>query len=492
MAMEREISGNPYAGYGSVVLGRRLVGREKEITRILARLGSGSMSIIGEPRIGKTSLVKETLRRFRGSSRRTPFTWINLKCVSDSQCLFTEMADGIMEDLVDSCSMEIPESTARVLSQQPRDGYESWRRTCRVLKSLKKAGLTCIVVVDEFDAVRRMDDFTMQRLREMLIHHEDFGLSAVIVSRRDLSSLEGQVDGCSPLSNACEPLYVTPLFPSDLELMVGRAGPVWSLSAKDLRQLETHCGGHPYLAEMILCNGWEERSVEKGIAHSLASLFDYYEALKQLLQEDELFDQLLQLVVGPRWSLELRARERFARRGLVRQKAGSDSEFDAFSTHFTSYLEKASREAEGDLWVLWRETETAIRDFVERVYRDHLGEDWLEDLRGSNDGIKLCMGKCQERMEREVKNFGACASTRLLDYTYPMDLWSLINATWNCFQPHLGNTTSYWNERFSKLAKVRTPVSHSRELHVPEGEIALAQQYCRDLLKALRGSETAS
>ena len=45
---------NPFLGYGRVVTGDRLVGREVEkYLREIIRLGSGSLSIIGEPRIGK-------------------------------------------------------------------------------------------------------------------------------------------------------------------------------------------------------------------------------------------------------------------------------------------------------------------------------------------------------------------------------------------------------------------------------------------------------
>jgi hypothetical protein len=58
---------NPYAGFGKIVRGDRLVGREADIDNIveMLRTDSGSIAVIGNPRIGKTSVVIEALSRLR-------------------------------------------------------------------------------------------------------------------------------------------------------------------------------------------------------------------------------------------------------------------------------------------------------------------------------------------------------------------------------------------------------------------------------------------
>ena len=58
---------NPFADFGTVISNERFIGRENELKRIESRLfgegGYGSLALEGLPRIGKTSLVAEAIRR---------------------------------------------------------------------------------------------------------------------------------------------------------------------------------------------------------------------------------------------------------------------------------------------------------------------------------------------------------------------------------------------------------------------------------------------
>ena len=57
-------SQNPFSDYGTIVEGERFIGRKNEIASIHSRvLGNnyGNLSIVGLPRIGKSSLVWNAL-----------------------------------------------------------------------------------------------------------------------------------------------------------------------------------------------------------------------------------------------------------------------------------------------------------------------------------------------------------------------------------------------------------------------------------------------
>ena len=91
-------------------------------------------------------------------------------------------------------------------------------------------------------------------------------------------------------------------------------------------------------------------------------------------------------------------------------------------------------------------------------------------------------------MENDQRNFGPAASNRLLDFTYPMNLWEILCAEWQLFEPRLGQSRSHWNTRLTLLAKVRTPAAHNRD--IPSHELLAAQSYCKELLAVLRNVST--
>ena len=79
----------------------------------------------------------------------------------------------------------------------------------------------------------------------------------------------------------------------------------WVVSEEDRGLLPFYSGGHPYVAEMVLCKAWHTRSVSDGVERSVGHIFDYYEHIRSILEEDGLFDQLQQIAVGPRVSVSL-------------------------------------------------------------------------------------------------------------------------------------------------------------------------------------------
>jgi len=63
---------NPFIGYGKVIGGERLVGRQSALDEIFERINrnGGSVAVIGSPRIGKTSLASEVMNRSASAGSR--------------------------------------------------------------------------------------------------------------------------------------------------------------------------------------------------------------------------------------------------------------------------------------------------------------------------------------------------------------------------------------------------------------------------------------
>lgn len=469
---------NPYSGYGNIVLGERLVGRERHIDAMLKRLASngGSLSVVGEPRIGKSSLAKEVCRQLSSTYPERPIVWLDASTITSETELFVSLIDEVT-DALEVNGPGVSDSLSQFAAMQVSNAYDAYRRCRKGLQSLNTQGIQPIVVLDEFDAIRQYENAAAltRRLRELIYHNYDTGLSCVLISRRSLANIESQLADVSNLDGVCEQIYLGPLNIEATLALARRGFDTWSFECSDYKLLWWFTGGHPYLAEMVLCLAHDMGNVADATNIVAANVFEFYERLRNILEEDNLFDQLVQLTVGPAWSLKSGSPDKLLRYGVIHKQ--EDNEFRGWSEHFQLYLEHCARETPS--WEMWKETELALRNFIECVCQEHFGNDWLEVLTKRHKAVASLKEQCQKNMEKERRCFGPSASGRILEYTYPNQLWELISAEWAVFGPLLGKDKSYWCERFNQLSKVRTPTAHNRI--VPDHEIVIAEGYCKEL-----------
>jgi hypothetical protein len=463
-----------------------MVGRNAEFENILARLGvdGGSVAVIGLPRIGKTSLAKDIYRRLVETDPLSIRLWIDLSTISESRPLFQILTDEFVNTLSNR-DVSYYDSIKKLIATSTSDSYEAYRLFKRVLVIAAKAGLKAQLFIDEFDAIKTFSDAmpTVQRLRDLVYNQAETGLCGVFIARRSLRTLELSIADVSTLDGVCEQQYLGPLDSRGLaELLDRSAKEGWVVSEEDSQLLHFYTGGHPYLAEMVLCRAWSERSVAKGAVPSLGDIFDYYEHVRKILEEDGLFDQLLQIAVGPRFSLRAGSVERLLRFGVLRT-TGQGGCFRAWADHYQSYLEKCVRDA--PLISLWKETEISVRNFVSAVYSGALGAGWIDILRRRHKNLGAIINRCDEMMKKERENFGHSESVTVLYYTYPMELWEFVTAEWPLFRGQLGRTKDYWSQRFAHLSKVRTPTAHNRDIVLAPHEIKLAEAYCEELISII-------
>ena len=75
---------NPFADYGNIVGGQRFIGRQESLkvleSRVIRPQEPGNLAIIGEPRIGKSSLVYKAVieRKNELIAKKLLPIWINL------------------------------------------------------------------------------------------------------------------------------------------------------------------------------------------------------------------------------------------------------------------------------------------------------------------------------------------------------------------------------------------------------------------------------
>ncbi len=88
---------NPFADYGNIVRGERFIGRKENLrvieSRIVRPKEPGNLAIIGEPRIGKSSLVYKAIVEQKDNliAKNLLPIWINLATYDQASMFFRSL-----------------------------------------------------------------------------------------------------------------------------------------------------------------------------------------------------------------------------------------------------------------------------------------------------------------------------------------------------------------------------------------------------------------
>ena len=493
---------NPYADFGTTITEDRFVGRERELRTIASRIfgerGFGSIAVVGLPRIGKTSLVSEAIRRAEALpiGRRLVVVRSNVGEPGSVEELFRTLIEELAEEI--RCrGLDDALVNGQMTEALASPGID-FIRVRAVFRSLRRANIRPVWVLDEFDAGRRLFEGTPQFfhwLRE-LCSNPQFKAAVVIVAKRrlqDVARLAGR--DSDYWANVLMTLALKPLSDAEIDDFFSRldANGV-RLGEAERTEVRAVCGGHPYLLDAFGYHTWEhvrqEEEVSVGwVEKECATLArDYFEQVSTVLSEAVLSDgtmlsKAVQVLVGPQWDVAVQDVDALRELGVL--LSDGEGELRGFSRSFEDHLRVVERGF--DFWPLWRETERALRRYLDRRLRDKFGQDWPEELGKARPKFQERIAHWREEREKERRRFGARAESSLLAYTYPMQLYELMGVDWSALgEPLFGADRGGWNGKFGVLAKVRTPVAHSREGVVGDGERTQAMGICREILDRYR------
>ncbi len=488
---------NPFSDYGTIVYGERFINRRDSIrvieNRVIRPMEPGNLAVIGDYRIGKSSLVYHSVMTRKDDllrKRRIPI-WINLATFDQAsiffRTLFTSSHDEI--ESLGWATDAIKHAAERAL-QDTVSWSEGYGRIQRYFEKVRQSGTQILFILDEFDNARRLfkgDVSGFQGLRE-LSYRPEWRVSFITTSRRSLQSIELQTKAISTLEGVFQHYYLGMFDDSTFEEYLARLSSVGIITKPEIREdLVFYCGGHPYLLEML---GYEMvelfRETNVSDVHEAAkrveqSFIHHYEHMLDVLREDGSLSKILQILFGPVIDVQPTDAEELQRYGLIRPT--EQGNYASFSEHFQAYLKMIGRNV--DLWPLWRETEIALRRLVTERMINQYGEHWVDKSCKARPNLKPIFERCAEAQQREERSFGSRASRNLLDFTYPRDLFDIIFAEWAMFKDVFGKDKAYWDQRSQLLSKIRNPLAHNREQSLYDYERQIAEGYCREILATL-------
>jgi hypothetical protein len=490
---------NPFSDYGNIISGKRFIGREASIdaikNRILRPKDAGNLAIIGEPRIGKSSLVNHTVMEHKKEliSKNIIPIWINVATFKQSSSFFRALVTDCYDELedLDLLTKSIKKAKKRAIEDEST-WNEGYSKIQRFFKKIRQEGLRILFILDEFDHARYlfMNDISgFQGLRE-LAYRPEWRVTFITTSRRTIREIEEHTHAISTFDGIFQKHFLGMFNEIDLQEYFSRLDLTGVTTNQELKeQIDFYCGNYPYLLEMIgfeiieTFRKTEQVDFINSVKKAESSLYDQYDRMISLMQEDNSFSKLLQILIGPIIDVKQTDVDTFLRHGLI--KSASDRDYyQAFSTHFHEYLKIIEREV--DLWPIWKKTELALRHLITSKMTVKYGDQWLVELEKSQTKLKRIFDSCRSAQAKEKRSFGNRASQNLIDFTYPSDLFAIMFAEWkDVFSSVLRKDKNYWDQRAQLLSKVRNPLAHSRDSVLAEHERYLAEGYCKEILAVL-------
>ena len=217
---------------------------------------------------------------------------------------------------------------------------------------------------------------------------------------------------------------------------------------------------------------------------------EYHQQVTEVLEDGPMLSKAIQVIVGPQWDVTAEDVAALCELGVLRDEDGI---LRGFSRAFEDHLRIMGRSIH--IWPLWRDTERALRDVLERNLEGNFGPMWPNALGKARPKLKPMIDECRKLRDAEQQKFGLHnAEPSLLSYSYPMDLYKIMSADWaNLGEPLLGKNKQSWALKFNILAKVRNPLAHNRAESVDDGDRKQAEGICREILNRYRDhAKTAS
>ncbi len=502
---------NPFADYGKIVYGENFIGREQDIkvieNRIVRPKRPGNLAIIGMPRLGKSSLVWNCLmtKKDKLAEKKIIPIWINVGTSEDTCSFFI--------DLISKCGNELyklirKEKGLKTIYNEIIKSNNPWNQCynsiLKFFKLLKEQGYNLIFILDEFDTARHVfrDSITgFQKLRE-LSYNPNYNITFITTSRRSIFDIEMKIKYGSTFYETFMDHYLGLFNSSDKELYYKKYELYdLELSVEDKNQIEDYSNGHPFLLGMLgykifeNFNNTNKINVSKAIQNVEQSTLNHYEHLIRILDEEEKLDKLLQILFGPVLDVKKMDINNLLKCNIIKElNVKSENNFQNFnkraiysgySEHFNRFLYIIQREV--DLWPIFSQTEKELRNLISSLLLEFYSNNWVKNIEKDHNQLVELFNVARANQEKEKKSFGERASTNILDFTYPDDLFAIISTKWkNIFENVFKKDRNYWATRFNYLAMIRSPIVHNRVDSLGYFEKQIAEGYCKEILNIIR------
>lgn len=249
---------NPYLNRVAIKDPRQFFGRSREVSKIFSRLGASrpqSISVVGERRIGKSSLLyfidhPEVRARFLDRSETYAFAFIDLQ--QKRRLTLTEF----FKEMFALLAKEIGEGS--LTSLEPT--FDSVRA---VLEDFRRDGRKLVVLFDEFDAITTNRAFDLEFYSFLRSIANNYDVAYVTSSARDLQELcHTQLIADSPFFNIFTNVFLRAFTRKEAAELIARPSAEAGLALEGYaRRILDIAGYFPYFLQ-IACSAYFDHLLE--------------------------------------------------------------------------------------------------------------------------------------------------------------------------------------------------------------------------------------
>ena len=481
---------------GGQVTGPSFIGRKALVQKIRQRVidsgGRCSLSFVGLPRIGKSSLIANALdpelMREAGMvlvnesvSAHESFEnlWKTIARKIWRQLKLMNLCDEIMAEAFEEYDSQPP---VYALIKEPLEFF---------FEAMKSAGVRVALVLDEFDAAA--EKFLGKRhyfefIRD-LASKTCYNVTVITISRRQLLNIEADAYGNSTFQHIFDSIQIHGFNDDDMEeywqVFEGMGSP---LTREQKDQLSYYAGRSPFLLSIFghgLANRilqGREPEPEAVYAEKSTAVLGYFDSIVNQLRRDESLNKLLQLTVGPKYDLKASDLDWYIGAGYI--EVAPDGRYYVLSESCTCYLRSVSLER--PTWPVVMDAEKRLKRVLNQALTRLMGPDWTTVIQQNPDLQSLIdFSDCNWRIRQNWILYRVIST--LLDAFTLGDVVKLIRRFWEqgLQETFGGRPYDQWQDGFEMLQKSRTALAHSHEEYLSDSDIRETELFCRRLEETL-------
>ena len=516
-------TGNPFASPTEEVEGGDFVGRKS----VLAEMHRDvvypnkicNYHVVGLPRIGKSSLLKAFREKVRQNHYNLDLIviFISLDKCKDSEAMWQMIGKELRKELRRKLSSS--NKYAAFEEELEFEGIDEnnidYDYVCSVAKCMKVVGFFGLVLIDEFDNFSTIASKATVGNFRTLFNSSDYGIRAVIASRRMVERIEREIEGAvnadvstlAPIFiNGCKLKMFNEEDMTDYWTTIGKKIGR-TISEKYIQEIQYYVGNHPCLLNLLNGCYWAEHESKNYISNDSTSLNLNNELLNKLhdafdwavwrdIKRWQLLRSLILSTWGPDENIPNEELSELDRYGVI-SKDQILTEPDgpiriAISRYFTEWMNlKRYILPFGDEWSKAEgNMRKIVKCFCDDMYQgdeakmiNHLETKNANSIEVGVEPKYTAKGRfssMRSKMEKCINKYPDMSSS-LIDYSDPSDLPEIFfRREWPWFVQIFGNTWNDWREKFDTIKEVRNIKLHNNS-GIPQVRIELAKKYCHEV-----------
>ena len=515
--------GNPFASPTEEVVGDDFVGRKSVLAEMLRDVVYPNIirnyHVVGLPRIGKSSLLKAFREKVRQNHYNLDLVviYISLDNCGNSEAMWREIGKELRTELKRklSSSNKYAAFEEELEFEGINENNIDYDYVSSVAKCMKVVGFFGLVLIDEFDNFSTIATKATVGNFRTLFSSSDYGIRAVIASRRMVERIESEIEGAVNANVST----LAPIFVNGCKLKVFNEKDLneyWTtiskkigctISERYIQEVQYYVGNHPCLLNLLNGCLWTEQefhnyiydcsselSISKELVNKLHDAFNW--AVWRDMEKWGLLRALILSTWGPDEDISKEELSELERYGIIIMEqilTETDGPIRiAISRYYTEWMNlKRYILPFGDEWSKAEgNMRKIVKCFCDDMYQGdepemiaHLETKNVGSLEKDVDPRYTAKGRfdsMRAKMERNVNKYPDMSSS-LIDYSDPSDLPEIFfKREWHWFVQVFGNTWKEWSGKFYTMNEVRNIKSHNNH-GFPQSRIELAKKYCHEV-----------